>query len=91
MRAMKQDELRHTLFGLLPPPAATVAPVIEPAPTIIPPAAPILSAVDASLTAPIDNAGGQPTTRNVPATEMKLEDIENYMIEKAKRESLELV
>ena len=29
--------------------------------------------------------------RNMPAVEMKLEDIEDYMVEKAKRESLELV
>ena len=29
--------------------------------------------------------------RNVPAVEMKFEDVENYMVEKAKKESLELV
>ena len=28
--------------------------------------------------------------RNVPAVEMKFEDVENYMVEKAKKESLEL-
>ena len=28
--------------------------------------------------------------RNAPAVEMKFEDVENYMIEKAKKESLEL-
>ena len=39
-----------------------------------------------------DNAEGQPlnATRNVPAIEMKFEDVENYMVEKAKKESLEL-
>ena len=29
-------------------------------------------------------------TRNVPAVEMRFEDVENYMVEKAKKESLEL-
>ena len=29
--------------------------------------------------------------RNMPPVEMKLEDVEDYMVEKAKRESLELV
>ena len=29
--------------------------------------------------------------RNVPAVEMKFEDVEKYMVEKAKKESLELV
>ena len=29
--------------------------------------------------------------RNVSATEMKFEDVENYMVEKAKKESLKLV
>ena len=31
------------------------------------------------------------TARNVPAVEMKFEDVENYMFKKAKKESLELV
>ena len=37
--------------------------------------------------------GGQPlnAARNVPAVKMKFEDVENYMVEKAKKESLELV
>ena len=36
--------------------------------------------------------GGQPlnAARNVPAVEMKFEDVENYMVEKVKKESLEL-
>ena len=40
-----------------------------------------------------NNAGGQPlnAARNMPTVEMKLEDVEDYMVEKAKRESLELV
>ena len=39
-----------------------------------------------------NNAGGQPlnAARNVLAVEMKFEDVENYMVEKAKKESLEL-
>ena len=39
-----------------------------------------------------DNAGGQPlnAARIVPTVEMKFEDVENYMVEKAKKESLEL-
>ena len=40
-----------------------------------------------------NNKGGQPlnAARNVPTMEMKFEDVKNYMVEKAKRESLELV
>ena len=30
-------------------------------------------------------------TRNAPAVEMRFEDMENYMVEKVKKESLELV
>ena len=30
-------------------------------------------------------------SRNVPTTEMRFEDVENYIVEKAKKESLELV
>ena len=39
-----------------------------------------------------DNAGGQPlnAARNMPTIDMKFEDVENYMVEKAKKESLEL-
>ena len=29
--------------------------------------------------------------RNAPAVEMRFKDVENYMVEKAKKESLELV
>ena len=40
-----------------------------------------------------DTVGGQPLNdvRNMLAVDMKFEDIENYMVEKAKKESLELV
>ena len=39
-----------------------------------------------------DNVGGQSlnVTRNVPDVEIKFIDVENYMIEKEKKESLEL-
>ena len=92
MKAIMQDELRQALARLMPP--LTTAPT--PA-AIIPPAAvaPITAnslAVDAP-TINNDNAGGKPlnTARNVPVVEMKFEDVENYMIKKAKKESLELV
>ena len=81
MKVMIQDELRQALAGLMPPlaPAAAVAPVANP---------PIVDAPPANN----NNAGGQPlnAVRNVPATEMRFEDVENYMVEKAKKESLEL-
>ena len=40
-----------------------------------------------------NNTGGQPlnAARNAPVVEMRFEDVENYMVEKAKKESLELV
>ena len=83
MKAMMQEELRQALAGLVPPanPPDAVVPVAENPP-----------AVDAPP-ANNDNAGGQPlnAARNVPAVEMKFEDVENYMVEKAKKESLELV
>ena len=50
MRAMMQDELRHALFGLLPPPTAANAPTIEPAPAV--------AAIPPPVDAPPDNAGG---------------------------------
>ena len=87
MKVMMQDEPRHALVGLLPPPS--VAPAFA---TTIPPVAanpPIMDAPPANN----NNDGDQPlnTARNVLAVEMKFEDVENYMVEKAKRESLELV
>ena len=86
MKAMMQDELRQALAGLVPPPvpAATIPPAIV-APVANPP---IVDAPPANN----NNAGGQllNATRNVPAVEMRFEDVENYMVEKAKKESLEL-
>ena len=80
IRVIMQDELRQALFGLLSPPTIAIAPAVEPAPAAaIPPA---------TL---INNVGGQPDARNVPAAEVKLGDVENYMVEKAKRESLEVI
>ena len=77
MKAMMQEELRQILAGHMPPPA---------------PAAANPPAVDAPP-ANNDNVGGQPlnAARNIPAVEMKFKDVENYMVEKAKKESLELV
>ena len=50
MRAMMQDELRQALSGLLPPLTAANAPVIEPAPAT--------AAIQPTMDAPSDNAGG---------------------------------
>ena len=70
----------------MPPPAAAPTPAAA-----IPPIA-VAPVMDAPLTNN-DNVGGQPlnATRNVPSMEMKFKDVENYMVEKAKKESLELV
>ena len=87
MKATMQNELRQALAELMPPlaPAAAISPAVV-APVANPPV------VDA-LPANNDNAGRQPfnTATNVPAVEMKFEDVENYMVEKAKKESFELV
>ena len=74
------------------PPVAVLATANLPAPAAIAPVAANPPVVDAPP-ANNDNAGGQPlnAARNVPTVEMKFEDVENYMVEKAKKESLELV
>ena len=61
-------------------PPAAVAPIANP---------PVMDAP--SITN--NNTRGQSlnAARNVPAVEMRFEDVENYMVEKAKKESLELV
>ena len=66
------------LAAAIPP--AAVAPIVNP------------PVVDAPLVNN-NNAGEQPlnAARNIPAVEIRFEDIENYMVEKAKKESLELV
>ena len=89
MKAMMQEELRQALAGLMPAPAAAAN---LPAPAAAAPITANPPVVDAPP-ANNDNAGGQPlnAARNVPAVEMKFEDVENYMVEKAKKESLELV
>ena len=86
MKAMMQEELRQALDGLMPSPAPAANPPAAVAPTTNPPTGDALPANN-------DNAGGQPlnAARNVPTVEMKFEDVENYMIEKANKESLELV
>ena len=86
MKAMMQNKLRQALAELMPPlapgaaiPPAAVAPVVNP---------PVVDAPPANNS----NAGGQPlnAARNVPTMKMRFEDVENYMVEKAKKESLEL-
>ena len=83
----------------MPPPAhaAIIAPAVVALAAAIPPTdvapvaanPPIMDAPPANN----DNAGGQPlnAARNVPGVEMKFEDVENYMVEKSKKESIELV
>ena len=81
MKAMMQNKLRQALAELMPPlEPATVAPIANP---------PVVDAPPANN----NNAGGKPlnAARNVPIVEMRFKDVENYMIEKAKKESLELV
>ena len=84
---MMQNELGQALVELMPPlaPAAAI-PLTAVAPIANPPV------VDAPLVNN-NNAGEQPlnAARNAPAAEMRFEDVENYMVEKAKKESLELV
>ena len=89
MKAMMQEELRQALARLMRAPAAAAN---LPAPAAAAPIAANPPMVDAPP-ANNNNVGGQPlnVARNVLAVEMKFEDVENYMVEKAKKESLELV
>ena len=91
MKAMTQNELRQALAELMPPPVVVPALGAAIPPTAITPVAANLPVVDAPPTNN-DNAGGQPlnAARNMPIIDMKFEDVENYMVEKAKKESLEL-
>ena len=70
----------------MPPPAPAAANLPAPAAAANPPAGDAPPANN-------DNAGGQPlnAARNMPTIDMKFEDVKNYMVEKAKKESLELV
>ena len=93
MKAMMQEELRQALAGLMPPPALPAAanlPAPAAAANLPAPAAAANPPAGDAPPANNDNAGGQPlnAARNVPAVEMKFEDVENYMVEKAKKESL---
>ena len=83
---MIQNEIRQALVGLMPPLAhATAFPPI----VVLVANPPVVDAPPANN----NNAGGQHlnATMNVPAVEMRFEDVENYMVEKAKKDSLELV
>ena len=86
MKAMMQNDLRRALAGLMPP----LVPVAAIPPTAVAPVAnpPIVDAPPATN----NNARRQPlnAARNVPTLEMRFEDMENYMVEKAKKDSLEL-
>ena len=79
MKTMMQNKLRQALAKLMPPlaPAAAIPPAIV-APIANPP---IVDAPPANN----NNAGGQSlnAARNAPAVEMRFEDVENYMVEKA--------
>ena len=92
MKAMMQNKLRQALAGLMPPlvTAPTLGAAIPPD-AVAPVAAnePIVDAPPANN----DNARGQllNTAGNMPTVDMKFEDVENYMVEKTKKESLELV
>ena len=90
MKAMIQEEMRQALAGLMPPPAPAAANLPAPAAA----AAPVAANPPARDAPPADNdnAGEQPlnAARNMPTIDMKFEDVENYMVEKAKKESLEL-
>ena len=92
MRAMMQDELRQALSGLLPPLATTIVPAVELALVAISPvtANPYVEDVPPANN---DNIEGQPlnAARNMPTINMKFEDDKNYIVEKAKKESLQLV
>ena len=70
----------------MPPPTTTLARAVKAAPVIIPPTA-INPPVEDAPPTNNDNVGGQPlnAARNMPAIDMKFEDVENYMVEKAKK------
>ena len=99
LRAMIQDELKQALAGLIPLPAVEttlVSDIVQPAPTILPSVIAPAPAVVASPIAPIvagdplnDNAKGQ--SMNATLNTSNVEDVENNMIKKAKKESLEQV
>ena len=96
LRAMIQDELKQALAGLIPLPIVEtilIVDIVQPAPTILPAViAPAPApAVVASPTAPIvaegplnDNVRGQSIT-----AALNTSNVENNMIKKAKKESLE--
>ena len=82
MKAMMQEELRQALAGLMPALAAAANLPAPAAAVLIAANPPVVDAPPANN----DNAGGQPlnAARNMPVVEMKFEDMENYMVKKAK-------
>ena len=99
LRVIIQDELKQALAGLIPLPAVEmilVTDIVQPVPAILPAVIAPTPTVVASPIAPIvtgdplnDNAGGQPM--NAAMDTSNVEDVENNMIKKAKKESLEQV
>ena len=97
LRAMIQDELKQALAGLIPLSAVEmtlVSDIVQPAPTILPAVIVPTPTIVASPIAPIvagdplnDNAGGKPM--NAAMDTSNVEDVENNMIKKAKKETLE--
>ena len=73
----------------MPPPATAPAPILLAAVAPVAANPPFVDAPSANN----DNTGRQPlnVARNVPVVEIKFEDVENYMVKKSKKESLELV
>ena len=92
MKVMIWDELRQALAGLMPPPVVAPTSAAAIPPTVVT----LITANPPALDAPLinnDNAEGQPlnAARNVPTVEIKFKDFRNYIVKKAKKESLELV
>ena len=72
MKVMMQKELRLAPATAIPP--AAIVPIANP---------PVVDAPPVNN----NNVGGQPLNgaRNAPAVEMRFEDVENYMVKKAKK------
>ena len=93
LRAMIQDELKQALAGLISLPAVEttlVTDIVQPA-VIAPAPAVVASLLALSIMGdPLnDNVGGQ--SMNAALNTSNVEDVENNMIKKAKKESLEQV
>ena len=76
-----------------PPPAVAPTPAAAIPPAVVAPVTANPPVIDTPLANNNNVGGGQPLNdcRNVSDVEIKFEDVENYMVKKAKKESLELV